>query len=116
MRADFPVFVGIAALLHIAVAFAIPMTDSGTTTGGEGGESEVSVTAASQAVAAMVEDWETPPELEEPVAQSQPEPEAEDPPELDTRAEAPPPMAQPSRPTPDTAEATPKLETAPVLQ
>ncbi|QDC08574.1 TonB family protein [Oceanicola sp. D3] len=118
MRADFPVFVGVAVLLHIAIAFAIPLPDSGATTGGEGGESEASIIPATEAVASMVEDWETPPELTEPVEQAQPdapEPDAP-PPELEAQPDTAPPLARPAPPTPDVAEATPQLDTAPVLQ
>ncbi|MBY6048461.1 energy transducer TonB [Vannielia litorea] len=118
MRADFPVFVGVAVLLHIAIAFALPKPEGGAMTGGEGGEDAASITAASATTAAMVEEWERPPELEEPVSQAQPEPVEPEttPPEMAALSETLPPTEAPQQVQPDAAEAAPQMDTEPVLQ
>ncbi|MDW3183779.1 TonB family protein [Roseobacter sp.] len=58
--AEAVVFLGVALCLH-AVIFTL-RPSSGSEAGGVGGESLVSLTGATQQIAAMVETWEQPPE------------------------------------------------------
>lgn len=63
MKVDFPVFVALAAGLHVLFFAQWPQEDGGQETGGQGGENSVTMTAASAELAAMVEEWERPPEI-----------------------------------------------------
>ncbi|MEM9435996.1 MAG: TonB family protein [Pseudomonadota bacterium] len=98
----------LALAVHVA-AFGIRPADEGLQSGGSGGEGLVSVKAASASIAAMVQEWETPPDvaptevaLEAPTAPATP---------------ATPPMAQPD--VTDTARPqsmalpTPEVEMSP---
>ncbi|MEM9349404.1 MAG: TonB family protein [Pseudomonadota bacterium] len=57
-----PVAFVLALAVHVA-AFGIRPADEGLQSGGSGGEGLVSVKAASASIAAMVQDWETPPDV-----------------------------------------------------
>ncbi|SES38268.1 outer membrane transport energization protein TonB [Tranquillimonas rosea] len=88
------VFVGIAVGAHLAVAAVRPPEDSAASQGA-GGESSVSVKAASQQVSRMVEDWERPPET-----QAEPEMETPQAPDM-TPPDAPEAPSAESMPTPE---------------
>lgn len=87
--AEVIVFAAIAGVIHVALFTSAPQ--SGAKASGAGGEALVSIQAAPETVADMVEAWERPPQ---PVA------------ELDLQAEAPLPQARaPSLPTFELAQA-----------
>ncbi|WP_323779361.1 TonB family protein [Leisingera sp.] len=58
--AELTVFAGLAVLIHVALFARMP--GSGTQSSGAGGTAMVSIQAAPQAVAEMVEAWERPPQ------------------------------------------------------
>ena len=84
---DLPVFLALAAGLHIAVV--LPGQLEGVTSGGVGGEALLSVQGATASIAAMVQRWEEVPEVA---------------PELDL-AEVPPPDVLPDPPRFEPVEA-----------
>ncbi|MGR3371475.1 TonB family protein [Pseudooceanicola nanhaiensis] len=87
-------FVALAAGLHLALAVRLPSHEGGADTGGQGGENAASVAPASEQVAALVEQWDRPPdtaaEVESPDA---PPPQGDTPERPQAEADAPPPRA-----------------------
>ena len=126
----------IALAVHV-FAFGLREAEDGVQSAGDGGEARVSIQAASASTAAMVEDWERPPEVATETALAQPtdldatqprpptlsdvaQPERVQPPELTTSpSEVAPPDAvaqtAPTIPKPDVA-AAPELPDATALE
>ena len=72
--AEFAVFLGLAAGLHLAIAAFGPQAD-GAQSAGQGGDATVSLQAASAQVSEMVARWDTPPEVADQAApETMPEP------------------------------------------
>ncbi|MFW8637359.1 TonB family protein [Cribrihabitans pelagius] len=111
--AEFTVFAGIAALIHIALFATAP--GSGAQSSGAGGDAIVSVQAADATVAEMVEAWERPPQaepqLETALAPPAQAPAAPAVPQFEL-AQAPRAAAQIAPARPEPAEA-PQADTAP---
>ncbi|MGR3454800.1 cell envelope integrity protein TolA [Pseudooceanicola sp.] len=93
--AELTVFVALAAALHLSLALRLPSDEGGAATGGQGGENSATVMPASAQIAALIEEWdrppETAPEVERPDAPP-PDPEAPVRPEVET--DAPPPRTR----------------------
>ncbi len=70
--AEFAVFLGLAASLHLAVAAFGPQAD-GAQSAGQGGDAAVSLEAASAEISAMVARWDTPPDAAEQTPDRMPE-------------------------------------------
>ncbi len=89
--AEFAVFLGLAAGLHLAVAAFGPQAD-GAQSAGQGGDAAVSLEAASAEISEMVARWDTPPDAAEqtPDRMSEPELPSADPPPPPAALEAPP--------------------------
>ncbi|MCI5109317.1 MAG: TonB family protein [Marivita sp.] len=109
-------FIALSGALHAATLAIAPMPGGGSS-GGEGGTADVTLQAASPTLAAMVQDWERPPEvsaapdLAPPTIGSEPER-----PSADARSELRPPqmaLAAPSA-APDRPEADTRLPAPPV--
>lgn len=104
---EFLVFVALAAAAHLAFA-AIRPAEDGAAAMGQEGEAAISLQASDASIAEMVERWEAPPEVAEPVAA----PEA---PQLAMQAPEMPKMPQASRPVAPSAPglSVPQLDAAP---
>lgn len=77
--AEFAVFLGLAAGLHLAIAAFAPQAE-GAQSAGQGGDAAVSLQAASAQISDMVERWDTPPEVEDqPAPEDMAEPELQQP-------------------------------------
>lgn len=87
---EFSIFLSVAAGLHLA-ALAMTPEEDGMTAEGEGGEAIMSLSASSESVAEMVEEWDRPPET---VAALDPPAPPPPPPTLAPRLE--PPRAMPA--------------------
>ncbi|WP_116083818.1 energy transducer TonB [Tropicimonas sp. IMCC34011] len=94
---------GAAALAIHAAAFGLREPQGGAQSAGDGGSALVSLEASSASVAAMVEAWETPPDVSEPAPVTAPPP-----PDMVDAPPPPPPVSE-SRP----ASAAPRTPTAP---
>ncbi|WP_138466241.1 energy transducer TonB [Poseidonocella sp. HB161398] len=104
---EFAACAGVALIAHFSVILAFP-EDQGGAASGAGGDATVSLQGAPEMYAAMVEDWETPPEIE-PEIEPQPAPEpAPVPPAPQPVTQAPAPVAPP-------VMAMPELPSAPDL-
>lgn len=102
---EFGGFLVLAVVAHLAVVLIGPRTQ-GVASSGQAGETAVSIQVSDGQIADMVAQWETPPEVPEPVeAPDMPETAALNEPEL-------PPLEQPERPT---APAAPLAPAAPGL-
>ncbi|MGI3170157.1 TonB family protein [Pseudooceanicola sp. C21-150M6] len=95
MKLSFPIFLLIAAVLHLAAFASWSEVEGGAETGGQGGTSDVSLMAATPGVEAMVEAWDRPPETAEtPDAPVPQPPDSSDPaPAASTFADAAPSVA-----------------------
>lgn len=97
--------VAVALIAHLALLADWAPDGGGASMGGSGGSAALSIEAAPESLAAMVEAWETPPEIAPPVEPAEPPP----PP-----PEAPQAIAPPAPVAPVTAP-PPSLPTAPGL-
>lgn len=107
-RLDLLIAFGLALMFHLAV-FGWRAPEEGVQSAGDGGDAQVSIEASSASVAAMVTEWETPPDvvLEVPVAQPVP-------PDLTAPTTPTPPEAQPlERAQPPALTATPSVTAPP---
>lgn len=100
------VFLAAALTAHLAVA-ALRLPQEGAASAGDGGEAVMSVEASSAAIAAMVADWDRPPEVATDLALAAPEPPQITAPEPPVLADLPRPEL-PARP-----ELTPAMPVAP---
>lgn len=108
---EVPVFFGIALAMHVAAFALIVEGGQDAAPGGAGGEAAVTVAAASPEVAALVEEWEAPPEAVEMAEPPSPTSARQDVPAPPRLAPAPAPEAPrasaplavlPEAPLPDT--------------
>lgn len=65
-------FIALSGALHAATLYVAPVP-GGTTSGGAGGTAEVTLQAATPTLAAMVQDWDRPPEVSEAPALAAPQ-------------------------------------------
>ncbi|WP_163847408.1 cell envelope integrity protein TolA [Pseudooceanicola aestuarii] len=65
MKADFPLFVAAAVGLHLAIVLIAPEEDGGVAVGGQGGEATATIAAVTPELAALVQEWDTPPDTAE---------------------------------------------------
>ena len=91
---DLTAFIALSGALHAATLVVAPLPGGGSS-GGEGGTADVTLHAASPTLAAMVQTWDTPPEVSDAPVLTAP----------DTSATF-------DRPQPDTRPAAPSLRTA----
>lgn len=105
--AEFLAFVALAAGAHLAVV-AIRPAEEGASAMGQEGEAAISLQASDASIAEMVERWETPPEVAEPVVA----PEA---PQMAMQTPEAPQMPEMTRPAAPSAPglSVPKIDAAP---
>ncbi len=108
-------FIALSGALHAATLYVAPVP-GGSSSGGAGGTADVTLQAATPTLAAMVQEWDRPPEISEAPALAAPEmtlpPER---PAQDTSvAERPEPPQQPREI--DTAPSAPQVDTTPAAR
>ncbi|MBE3638963.1 hypothetical protein ICN82_12195, partial [Mangrovicoccus sp. HB182678] len=89
----------LALIAHLAIFADMPWREGGAETGGVGGDAAVSLEGANATLAAMVAEWETPPEVETEIVTAEPPP-------------PPPPVTSPAPAA--TPDAPPPVAAAPV--